>query len=88
MATDPFGLTIPAANCKATAAQCAATINFLHSEMNVSVTLSGRSAAGLAKIDYRRSHRNQFTFEGNAGTPVVRTGAISIRWRPTEDCSG
>ncbi len=63
--TDPFGLTIPAANCTATAAQCAAAIKFIQSQMNVPVTLTARSVEGLGRIDYRRSDRNQFTFEGN-----------------------
>ncbi|HEY2012677.1 MAG TPA: TonB-dependent receptor, partial [Bryobacteraceae bacterium] len=80
--SDPFGLSIPASNCKATAAQCAAAIQFLRSQMNVPVTLSGRSATGLAKVDYRRSDRNQFTVEGNAmnarspfGSPIDAVAA-------------
>jgi hypothetical protein len=62
---DSSGLTIPAANCKATAAQCAAAIQFLQSQMNAVVPLSGRSFTGLFKLDYRRSDRNQFSFEAN-----------------------
>ncbi|MBS1854998.1 MAG: TonB-dependent receptor [Acidobacteria bacterium] len=63
--TDTLGLTIPSANCKATAAQCAAATRFLQSQMNVAVPLSGRSFTGLLKLDYRRSDRNQFSLEAN-----------------------
>lgn len=54
------------ANCKATAAQCAAASLFLQKQNNVPVSLSGRTTTGLARIDYRRSDRNQFTLIGNA----------------------
>lgn len=52
--------------CKATAAQCAAATRFIQAQMNVLVPLTDRWVTGLAKIDYRRSERNSFTFTGNA----------------------
>jgi len=63
---DPLGMSIPASNCKATAAQCATAIQFLQAQMNVPLTLTGRAVTGLARVDYRRSERNQFTLVGNA----------------------
>lgn len=63
---DPSGHAVLPSNCTATAAQCAAAIRFLQPQMNVLVPLSAHSDTGVAKIDYRRSDRNFFTFEANA----------------------
>jgi hypothetical protein len=71
---DPLGLSIAPANCKATAAQCAAAIGFLQAQMNVPVGLRARAFTGLAKLDYRRSDRNQFTLAANAMNGVAPNG--------------
>jgi Carboxypeptidase regulatory-like domain len=63
--TDAAGNTVPAANCKATAAQCAAAIKFIQGQMNVITPLTDHFVSGLAKVDYRRSDRNTFDFAGN-----------------------
>jgi len=63
---DPTGRFVLPSNCTATAAQCAAAVRFLQSQMNVPTPLWEHSWTGLAKIDYRRSARNAFSFEGNA----------------------
>jgi len=63
---DPTWTTVAASNCKATAAQCAAATRFIQSQMNVLEAFSERWLGGVAKIDYRRSDRNQFSVEGNA----------------------
>lgn len=63
---DPTGHSVLASNCTATAAQCAAASKFLQSQMNVLEPLSEHSATGFAKIDYRRSERNTFSFDANA----------------------
>jgi carboxypeptidase family protein len=63
---DSTGHFVLPSNCTATAAQCAAAVRFLQSQMNVLEPLSAHSGTGVAKIDYRRSDRNFFTFEANA----------------------
>ena len=63
---DPSGHIVLPSNCTATVAQCAAASRFLQSQMNVLEPLSAHSDTGVAKIDYRRSDRNFFTFEANA----------------------
>jgi hypothetical protein len=62
---DPTGKTILASNCSATAAQCAAAIKFIQSQMNVVEPFSQHSTSGLGRIDYRRSDANAFTLEFN-----------------------
>jgi hypothetical protein len=71
---DPSGTRILASNCQATAAQCAVATRFLQSQMNVLTPLGDRALRGTAKIDYRRSARNNFSFEGN----VLQTRAPSL----------
>ncbi len=66
MIANSTGTSVLASNCKAAAAICAAAINFIQPQMNVLAPLSQRWAAGLAKIDYRRSDRNTFSVEANA----------------------
>ena len=63
--TDATGNTVNAANCKATAAQCAAAIKFIQGQMNTLVPLTERFVSGLGKVDYRRSDRNSFSVMGN-----------------------
>ena len=63
---DPTGTTVLGSTCKATAAQCAASVQFIQSQMNVLIPFSYRWLTGLAKVDYRRSDRHSFSFEGNA----------------------
>jgi hypothetical protein len=63
---DPTGTKVLSSNCQATAAQCSLATRFLQSQMNVLVPYSDHSYRGLAKIDYRRSDRNNLSFEGGA----------------------
>jgi hypothetical protein len=61
---DPTGKTILSSNCTATAAQCAAALKLLQSQMNVVAPFSQHWTSGLARLDYRRS-ANAFTLEFN-----------------------
>jgi TonB dependent receptor/Carboxypeptidase regulatory-like domain len=72
---DATGTRVPSSNCTATAAQCAAAIKFLQSQMNVTTPFSDRWISGLGKIDYRRSDRNTFSFEANAMNSRAPAGA-------------
>ena len=71
---DPTGMHVLTSNCQATAAQCAVASRFLQSQMNVLTPLGDRGLRGLAKIDYRRSARNNFSFDGN----VLQSRAPSL----------
>ena len=62
---NPLGTAVLPSNCKATAAQCTAASRFIDAQMNVAVPRSLFSLDGLAKIDYRKSDRNNFSIEGN-----------------------
>jgi hypothetical protein len=62
--TDSGGLGVTAP-CTATPAQCAAAINFIQKEMNVLVPRTVRSDMGVAKIDWRPTERNTFSFSAN-----------------------
>jgi hypothetical protein len=64
--TNTAGTAILPSNCKATAAQCTAAINFLNPLINVAVPRSLTSRSGFARIDYRRNQANNFSVEGNA----------------------
>lgn len=70
--TDPTGNFIPAANCDPTktpfptAAQCTAAINFIQKQMNVLVPRTYNQELGFAKIDWRPTDRNSFSFDMNA----------------------
>jgi hypothetical protein len=68
--SDATGNFIPASNClttagNATPAQCTAAINFLQKQMNVTVPRSYNQDIGLAKIDWRPTDRNSFSFSTN-----------------------
>jgi hypothetical protein len=63
--TDPTGNYIPASNCTATAAQCAAAINFIQRQMNVLVPRSYNQDLGFAKLDWRPSERNTLSVDMN-----------------------
>jgi hypothetical protein len=68
--TDPTGNFIPASNCVPAAAgptqaQCTAAINFIQSQMNVLVPRTYNQELGFAKIDWRPSDRNTFSFDMN-----------------------
>jgi hypothetical protein len=60
------GTAVLPSNCTATVAQCAAATKFIQSQMNVLAPLWEHSVTGLAKIDYRRSERNAFSFDADA----------------------
>jgi hypothetical protein len=71
--TDPTGNFIPASNCVPTTAaggptqaQCTAAINFIQKQMNVLVPRTYNQELGFAKIDWRPSDRNSFSFDLNA----------------------
>ena len=60
----PQGTSL-AANCKATTLQCANAIAFLTPQLNAVVPRSTSDWAGLARIDYRRSDKSNFSVEAN-----------------------
>lgn len=62
---DPGGMVVSAANCRATAAQCAAAIRIIQPQMNVAESFSDRWLTALARIDYRMSERHTFGAEVN-----------------------
>ncbi len=71
--TDPTGNFIPASNCVPTTApggptqaQCTAAINFIQKQMNVLVPRTYNQELGFAKIDWRPTDRNTFSFDLNA----------------------
>ncbi len=61
---DPSGTRVLPSNCQATAAQCFVATRFLQPQMNALEPLWEHTYHGLAKIDYRRSERNNFSLEG------------------------
>lgn len=63
--TDATGNVINGA-CTATTAQCDAARSFLYRQMNVLVPRTVGSLMGFAKIDWRPSDRNSFSFSANA----------------------
>ncbi len=71
--SDPTGNFVPASNCVPTTnpggptqAQCTAAINFIQKQMNVVVPRTYNQELGFAKIDWRPSDRNSFSFDLNA----------------------
>jgi hypothetical protein len=64
--TDPTGNFIPVSSCTATAAQCAAAINFIQRQMNVLVPRTVSSVMGFVKLDWRPSDKNSFSLSMNA----------------------
>jgi hypothetical protein len=71
--TDATGNFIPASNCVPTTApagpsatQCTAAINFIQKQMNVLVPRTYNQELGFAKIDWRPTDRNSFSFDLNA----------------------
>src|SRR5215469_432421 len=62
---DPGGTVVSAANCKATAAQCAAAIRIIQPQMNVAESFSDRLLNALARIDYRVNERHTVGAEVN-----------------------
>jgi hypothetical protein len=71
--TDPTGNFIPASNCVPTTAaggptqaQCTAAINFIQKQMNVLVPRTYNQELGFAKLDWRPTDRNTFSFDLNA----------------------
>jgi hypothetical protein len=70
--SDPTGNFVPASNCAiggttgATQAQCTAAVNFIQKQMNVLVPRTYNQELGFAKIDWRPTERNSFSFDLNA----------------------
>ena len=62
--TDSAGNLLPTA-CTATAAQCSTAIAFITKQMNVQVPRTVDSDMGFAKLDWRPSDRNAFSFDAN-----------------------
>lgn len=60
--SDGYNIT---AACTATQAQCDAAIAFIKKQMNVLVPRTVESAMGFAKIDWRPTERNSFSFSSN-----------------------
>ena len=77
--TDLSGTSIPAANCKATAAQCASAIAFIQSQMNVPVRRSVDALDGLVKLDFHPVQKQSFTVEANACAAARRTARSPTR---------
>jgi hypothetical protein len=67
LVTNTSGTAVAAENCgaPATAAQCAAATNFINSQLNRVVSRPLLSGSGLAKVDWRPTENNNFTFEAN-----------------------
>ncbi len=63
---DSTGSTVSAANCKATAVECAAAVKIIQPQMNVNEQFAERWANGLARLDFRLNSRNTVGVEGNA----------------------
>jgi hypothetical protein len=66
--TDSAGNTVLPSNCTATAAQCAAAIKFIQSQMNVITPFNQKSTSGTGRIDYRRSEVSSFNGEFHASS--------------------
>jgi hypothetical protein len=64
MIANAAGSSVLSTNCKASAAACAAAVQFIQPQMNVVSPLSEHWASALAKIDYR-SGRNTIGVEAN-----------------------
>jgi outer membrane receptor for ferrienterochelin and colicin len=64
--TDSAGNTIPANTCSATPSQCAAAINFVQKQMNITLPRTYNQHLGFAKIDWQLNDRNSFSFDLNA----------------------
>ncbi|HEV3197528.1 MAG TPA: carboxypeptidase regulatory-like domain-containing protein [Bryobacteraceae bacterium] len=62
--TTTGGQIIPS-TCTATAAQCAAAIDFVQKQMEVLVPRTVSSYMGFAKLDWRPTYRNSFSFDAN-----------------------
>ena len=87
MAALPGGASL-AANCTATAVQCTNAVNFLLRQENMVVPRSASDWAGIARIDYRRSDRNNFTFEGNGLHGRSPNGAATQAVAPNGELLG
>jgi hypothetical protein len=66
---DLGGTIIPATNCTVsptvTAAQCAAAVKFIQSQMNVVIPRSMHSLSGVGKFDYHLGQSNTINFEAD-----------------------
>jgi hypothetical protein len=62
--TTTSGQIVPSA-CTATAAQCSAAIAFIQKQMEVLVPRTVSSTMGFAKVDWRPTERNSFSFDAN-----------------------
>ena len=91
--SDATGNFIPASNCTvggatgATQAQCTAAINFIQKQMNVLVPRTYKQDLGFAKIDWRPTDRDTFSFDMNVmhwrsphgiQTQAVLTGGAAL----------
>jgi hypothetical protein len=73
---DPLGVSVLPSNCTATAAQCAAAIKFVQSQMNVNVERPVHSVAGLGKMDIR-GERQSLSLVANLMKWRSRNGLLS-----------
>lgn len=83
----PQGTSL-ASNCSATAAQCAAAIAFLAPQVNALVPRSTTNARGFARVDYRRSDRNNLTAEVNGLHDRSPNGAVTQAVAPNGELLG
>jgi outer membrane receptor protein involved in Fe transport len=74
---NPIDSAVAPSNCTATAAQCAAAINFLKPQINAVVPQSLASVSGLGKVDYRLNDDNSITAEAYAGHTRAPNGSQS-----------
>jgi Carboxypeptidase regulatory-like domain len=72
------GTAVAPSNCgsPATAAQCAAAIAFINPQLNRVVPTALRSDNGFARLDYRLTPANNFSFEGGAMQSHSPNGSV------------
>ncbi len=62
---DSTGSTVSLANCKATAAECAAAVKIIQPQMNVPLQFADRWLNAMARIDYRLNDQHTIGVEAN-----------------------
>ncbi len=62
---DSTGTTVSAANCKATATECAAATRLIQPQMNVPLSFTDRWLTALGRLDYQFNQKHQFGAEVN-----------------------
>ena len=83
----PQGTSL-ASNCSATPAQCAAAIRFLAPQVNRMVQRSTTDGRGFARVDYRRSDRNNLSLEADGLHGRSPNGAVTQAVSPNGELLG